>query len=569
MTPRLRAIVLLLFLLFVPVLANCYAFIPTPTPLPTVSPTVVLPTSTPEPTVDPRLGGRLTVRLSHDLDRLTPLLPATDVEAGWIVGMLYSGLTRLDDHLQPQPDLAEAWAVSADGLTITFTLRPNLTWSDGTPLTADDVLFTYETLRAWEVQTGAQADLEDYVAAITAPTSQTVTLIMNRRLAGVLADVAFPILPRHIWGYLGPRAVQDVDLLHNPVGSGPFMLRDRRPGEALVLVPNPYYHGSTPFLGEIAFLVAPDPQVAEAAVRQGDLHVAQLPRACCDSLEQSPPRNPIRLGYYPAPQYTFVAFNLNEGAPMADPLLRQAWALALDKDALVAESTNGMGIALWSPILAPSYAFDDTLPRPAVDLEAARRLIADAGWEDRDGNGIVEKDGKPLQVRLFVRADVPERITATLLISETLGQIGMAVQVIPADFQSVIAAKLHPPYDFDALCMQWRNLGPDPDQFYLFHSSQAWQGADDTRENLYNFVGYRSTEADRLLVAGRDTYDPEQRRDIYVELQRLLAQDLPYYLLWGDPVYIAANARLTTDEGPINLETPNLFWNVEKWYWGE
>jgi len=566
---RSRALILLIFLLLGPALSSCYAFIPTPTPVPTVVPTFVPPTPTPEPTVDPRLGGRLTVRLSHNLDRLTPLLPATDIEAGWVLGMLYAGLTRLDDRLQPQPDLAERWDVSSNGLVITFTLRPNLRWSDGTPLTADDVLFTYGTLRMWDVRTGAQANLRDYVAGVTAPTSRTVALVLNRRLAGILADVSFPILPRHIWGHLGPAAVQDVDLLPNPVGSGPFILRERRQGEALLLTPNPYYHGAPPFLDEVAFLVAPEDNVAELALRQGDLHVALLPRACCDSLEQSPPRNPVRVGRYPASQYTFVAFNLHEGFPMADVRLRQAWALALDKEALVAEATGGEGIPLWSPILRPGYALDETLSSVGPDLTAARALVAEAGWEDNDGDGIVEKDGEPLQVRLFVRADAPERITATLHISETLGQIGIAVQVIPADFQSVIAAKLRPPYDFDALCMQWRNLGPDPDQFYLFHSSQAWQGLGDTRANLYNFVGYRRAEADQLLLTGRSTYDPVQRREIYVELQRLLAQDLPYYLLWGDPIYIAANGHLTTDEGPINLETPQLFWNVEEWYWGE
>ena len=546
-------------------LSGCYALVPTPPP--TGVPTAILPTPTAVPTVDPRQGGRLTVRLSQELDRLTPLQPAAAAEAGWVLDLLYAGLTRLDGRLQPQPGLAEGWTVSPDGLTISFTLRPDLAWSDGAPLTADDVLFTYEALRAGAAQTGVQADLADYVAAVTAPTSRTVVFVLNRRLAGVLADAAFPILPRHIWGSLDLEAVPDVDLLGNPVGSGPFMVRERRVGAALVLAPNPYFYGAPPYLDEIAFLVAPDPQVAEMAVRQGDLHLALLSRASYESLGQSPPRDPLRLAQYPAPQYTFVALNLREGSPLADPLLRQAWALALDKQALVAEATGGAGIPLWSPILSPSYALDAALPRTGPDLEGARALLAAAGWEDGDGDGVVEKEGRPLQVRLFVRADAPERVAAGLRISATLGQIGMAVQVIPADFQSVIAAKLRPPYDFDALCMQWRNLGPDPDQFYLFHSSQAWQGSADTRANLYNLVGYRSAEADRLLLAGRSIYDPEQRRGVYGELQRLLAQDLPYYLLWGDPIYVAANARLATDEGPVNLDTPKLFWNVERWYW--
>ena len=555
----------LLACLLLLLLASCS--LPGPTATPTAVPTAPPPSASPAPTVDPRQGGRLTVRLSHDWEHLTPLLPTADPEAGWVVGMLYSGLTRLDDHLLPRPDLAESWAVSPDGLTITFTLHPDLRWSDGVPLTADDVLFTYDSLRTWDVRSGVQADLRDYVAAVAAPAPETVTFVLNRRLAGVLVLASFPILPRHTWGHLAATTVQEVDLLRNPVSSGPFAVRERRPGEALVLVPNPYFHGPAPFLAEVAFLVAPDPQVAEAALRQGDLSVALLPRACCDSLEQSPPHYPVRVASYPAPQYTLVALNLHEGSPLADPLLRQAWALALDKEAIVAEATAGAGVPLWSPILPPSWAYAD-LPHSAPDLDGARQLLAEAGWKDGDGDGVVEKDGRPLTVRLFVRADAPERITATLRMSETLGQIGMAVQVIPADFQSVIAAKLRPPYDFDALCMQWRNLGPDPDQFYLFHSSQAWQGPADSRENLYNFVGYRSSAADDLLLAGRDTYDPEQRRAIYVGLQRLLAQDRPYYLLWTDPIYLAADARLVTPEGPLNLETPNFLWNVEKWYWG-
>ncbi len=561
---RFPAILLALVLL-----AGCSPPLPPPTATPSAPPTAAPPTPTPEPTVDPRIGGRLAVRLPHDPDRLTLLGPDAAPESGWLRGVLYAGLTRLDDRLLPRPDLAEGWTVSADGLVVTFTLRPDLRWSDGAPLTADDVRFTYDVLRAGEARTGLQADLRDYVAAVTTPTTRTVAFLLNLRLANLLTDAAFPILPRHIWGGLPPEEVQEADLLANPVGSGPFALRERRPGEALVLLPNPYFHGAAPFLGEVAFLVAPDPLVVEAALRQGDLHVAMLPPASYRSLLDSPPRSPLRLARYAAPQYTFVAFNLREGHPLADPLVRQAWAAALDKEAIVAAATAGEGLPLWSPILPPGWAYDADLPRPAADLPRARQLLAEAGWRDGNGDGVLEKDGRPLRVRLFVRADSPERITATLQMSATLGQVGMAVEVIRADFPSVIAAKLRPPYEFDALCMQWRNLGPDPDQFYLFHSSQAWQGPEDTRQNLYNFVGYRSAEADALLLAGRSAYDLEQRRLVYIDLQRLLAADLPYYFLWGDPLYLAGAAQLTTPEGPVNWETPNPLWNVERWYWEE
>lgn len=541
------------------VLAGCG---PTPTPMspPTATP---LP---PTPTVDARLGGRLSVRLSHDLERLTPLAMADDAEAGWVLGLLYPGLTRLDDHLLPRPDLAESWTVSEDGLLVTFTLRPALYWSDGVSLTAQDVLFTWEMLRAWEVRLGLQADLHDYIAAVTAPTSRTVSFVLNRRLAGLLTDASFPILPKHVLGSMSAQEVAEYDLLRAPVSSGPFLLKERWPNQSLVLERNPAYYGDSPFLDQVAFLVAPDPGVAEMALRSGDLHLAMLPEEAYLSLESNPPRRALRLATYAAPQYTFVGFDLHEGSIMADVTVRRAWALALDKETLVAEATAGRGIPLWSPILPHIWAYDGTLSQGQPDVARAKEVLAQAGWKDGDGDGVLEKGGRPLRVRMFVRADAPERVVACRRMAETLGQVGFSVEVIPADFASVIAAKLRPPYDFDALCMQWRNLNPDPDLFYLFHSSQAWQGPEDARPNLYNFVGYRSEEADRLIMAGRGVYDLEERRQTYLALQKVLAQDLPYYMLWGDPIYIVADARLKTPQGAVNLETPALFWNIEQWY---
>ncbi len=533
--------------------------LPESTPIPTVPP------PSPGPTPDPRVGGRLNVRLSHDLERLSPLLLAEDAEAGWVLHLLYAGLTRLDDRLLPRPDLAERWQISPDGLEVTFTLRPGLRWSDGAPLTAEDVRFTWEMLRAWEVRLGLQADLHDYVAAVTAPSSDTVVFVLNRRLAGLLADVSFPILPRHVWADLSPQALQEADLLSAPVSSGPFLLKERWPGQALVLERNPYYYGPPPFLDQVAFLVAPNPQVTEIALRQGDLHLAQVPPEVYRALRESPAQRPLRLARYLVPQYTFLAFNLRDGRPFADPVLRRAWALAVDQEAVVREATGGEGVPLRSPILPPNWAYTEMPPR-TPDPAQARAILAEAGWSDGNGDGIVEKDGRPLTARLYVRADAPERLQACQQMAEQVRAVGIAVEVVPADFQSVIAAKLRPPHDFDLLCMQWRNLGPDPDLFYLFHSSQVWQGEGDRRENLYNFVAYRSEEADRLLLAGRDTYDPDDRREIYRQLQEVLERDLPYYLLWGDPLYLVADARLTSADGPIRWETPNFFWNIERWY---
>lgn len=564
MDRRVHWVTLLLIVMLLP--AGCRQAAPTPSPLgcPSPSPTLVPPSPTPTPTPDPRVGGRLTVRLSREIERLSPLLPAGD-EALWVTGMLYSGLTRLDDRQQPRPDLAEGWTVSADGLVITFTLRPDLRWNDGVALTAEDVRFTWSLLRTWDLRIGVQADLREYIATILAPDARTVVFVLRRRLAALLSDVSFPVLPRHVWRETSSADLLEGDLLEQPVGSGPFALVERRPGEALVLQRNPYYWGPTPFFDQVAFIIAQDPQVAMEAFRQGELLVGRLTRGPFSALAADPPEQGLLLERHVAPQYVFVGFNLHAGHPLEDPRLRGAWAYALDKEALVETATAGAGIPLSSPILPTNWAFDADLFPPQQDQQRARELLEEAGWRDEDEDGVVEKDGQPLSLRLFVRADVPERLAACRRMAESLAAIGMEVEVVPSD-TTVMAAKLRPPYDFDALCMQWRNLSPDPDLFYLFHSSQAWQGPEDRRTNLYNFVGYRSDEADQLLLAGRGQYDLQERAGVYAELQSILAQDLPYYLLWTDAVYVVADARLTTADGPLNLATANPFWNVERWY---
>lgn len=537
------------------------------TPIPTAVPSPTPPP--PSPTPDPRVGGRLNVRLSQNAAPLTPLRWVDDGEAAWLMDLLYGGLTRLDDQLRPRPDLAESWIVSPDGLVITFTLRPELHWSDGTPLSSADVRFSWDRLGQWAPRTAAQANLREYVAAVRAPAADTVVFVLHRRLAGLLTDAAWPILPQHVWGDLSPQELAQANLLEQPVCSGPFRPLEHRPGQALVLERNPEYYGEPAYLEQVALLVAPDPEIAELALRRGDLHLALLPRQTYRALQQLPSSRPLRLERYARPQYTFVAFNLRPGHPLEDVRLRQAWAYALDKDLLVTTATDGAGIPLWSPILPHSWAYARDLPRLDENVGRARELLAEAGWRDEDGDGIVEKEGQSLQVRLLVRPGFSERIAACRRMAGSLAAAGIGIEIVVADFESVIQASLRPPYDFDALLMQWRDLGPDPDLFYLFHSSQAWQGEEDTRENLYNVVGYRNEQADRLIMAGRESYDLDEREAAYEDLQQLLAVELPYYMLWGDPFYVAAAATIYTDKGPPNLASPRLFWNVERWYWAK
>ncbi len=557
-------------LAFLAVLAGCdlaggpLASNPGAQPTPSVAATVAPPT----PTSLPR-GGNLTVRLEADVPELRPWQPRSRGEEQ-VISLLYGGLMRLDAQLRPVPDLAEGWETTPDGRTLTFTLRSGLTWHDGAPLDASDVLFTLERLRGLPLtSTALLADLR-YISAATAPTSNTVVLTLTSRFAPLLASLAVPVLPAHV---LENRDIASFNFWEAPVGSGPFRLAERDPGQAIVLERFEAFHRGAPLLDRVAFVVAPDPEVARQALTDGRLLVAELPWSDPASLAARLPG--AYLSAYPENGYYFLGFNLREGRPFADRRLRHALALAVDRPRLVEAVTNGQGIPINSSALPGSWADLTPPPGGGADLDAARALLNEAGWTLPAGATIREREGKPLRATLYVRGDDQRRVAAAARIAETAAAIGMQIEVQPADFTSVILARYAPPFDFDLLLGSWSNgagdpdfadvMFYDPDDFALFHSSQLIQGESDVRSTR-NFVGFSDPAYDNQAQAARQLYGLEERAAAIVQAQARIAEELPYLFLWADRLPVALNGRVSTLDGPVTLASPLYMWNIERWY---
>jgi len=524
------------------------------------------PTATPLPR-----GGNLAVRLAADVPDLRPWQPRSRGEEQ-ISALLYSGLMRLDARLRPVPDLAERWEATPDGRTLTFTLRSGLAWHDGDPLDSADVLFTLERLRALPpTSTSLLADLR-YIEGATATTSSTVVISLTSRYAPLLSLLAVPVLPGHL---LDGRDLRAVDFWDVPVGSGPFKLAERRPGESVVLERFEGFHRGAPLLDRVAFVVAPDPAVALNALGDGRLQMAELPWGVHDSIAAVAPQ--ARQGAYPENGYYFLGFNLREGRPFADLRVRQALARAIDLPRLVEASTGGQGIPITSSALPGSWA--DLSPPPAgdADLEGARALLDAAGWTLPEGSTIRQREGATLSATLYVRGDDERRVAAARRIAETAASIGMQIVVQPADFASVLLARYAPPYDFDLLLGSWSNGAGDldyadvafydPDDFALFHSSQLNQGETDQRATR-NFVGFNDPAYDNQAQAGRQLYSVEERVAAYTQTQARIAEQLPYLFLWDDRIPVALGPGVTTLDGPVDLDSPLPFWNIERWYVG-
>ncbi len=556
--PLLLALVALL-----PSLAGCDI---NPTPQPTPA-----PPPPPTPTVpDKPRSGTLNIRLANDARSdgtywsLNPWFVGYDENAQEVMGLIFSGLTKIDNHLQPQPDLAERWEAGPDGTTLTFHLRRDVTWQDGAPFTAQDVIWSYDTLRQVPAQNTAMVHLQEWVQKVEAidPVTSTVRFTLKGPYSPILADMALPVLPSHILSGTTPTDLATSPFNDKPVGTGPFKLDERRQGQSISLAANEHYYGGGPLIERVVFVVAPDNGIAEDAIRNNTLQLAQLSPASAERLVGE--GKGIKGGSYNELGYDFIAFNLRETHVFSDTRLRQAFALALDKQKLVFDATGGADDPVWTDVNKASWAYNPDAPQLNGNPDQARKLLADAGWSDTNGDGVVDRDGKPLAVSLYVRNDSDVRLKAAQEMVDPLAQVGISLTVQPADFQTSILARIspttNPPFNFDLVMLGWTRTGFDPDLFALFHSTQI---PTVVAPALLNIPGFQAPEYDALAFSARATYDFNQRKSMYDRMQAIVADQLPYYFLWAQKFGVVAAPSL---HGDIDFSSPRYLWNVNVWW---
>ncbi|MDO8672361.1 MAG: ABC transporter substrate-binding protein, partial [Dehalococcoidia bacterium] len=369
-------------------------------------------------------------------------------------------------------------------------------------------------------------DLLNVVEAVEVVDKLSIRFTLHRAFSPLFVDTVTPILPKHIWAELNNPGKATV-----VVGSGPFKLAEHIPGQAIVLDSNPDYYGGRPYLDRVAIMFGSEAATLQA-IAGGQLLLAEVDAGSVPDLPESYGRHA-----YAEIGYNYVGFNLREGRVLADKNLRLAWSMAVDKQNIVAAATGGKSQVIWGPVTPGSWAYDSSLTPIIRNVEAAKRLLADRGWRDSNGDGIADKDGRPLSVELLVRADARDRVTAAQLMAQQLKEAGFDVKVTPADFSTVMAARRKPPFDFDAMIMGWE-LGMDPDSYYLFASGQI---PAEGKTELLNFVGFKNGEYDRLAIEARTTMDYGRRKDLYAKIQALLGDELPYYFLWSEQTHLAAS----------------------------
>ncbi|GAB6082093.1 peptide-binding protein [Desulfuromonas carbonis] len=497
---------------------------------------------------EPAYGDTIIEGSIGDASNLLPVL-ASDASSSEIAGMIYNGLVRYDKDLRLEGELAESWEVSADNLVITFHLRPGVKWHDGAPFSAEDVLFTYQTYIDPAVPT-AYAENYKQVDKVEVLDPLTLRVSYKKPLAKALISWAVGIMPKHL---LAGQDVTKSPLSRAPVGTGPYKFVEWLPGEKIVLEANPDYFEGRPRLNRVVYRIIPDESTMFLELKAGGLDMMGLTplqyARQTDAAEFSRRFNKYR---YLSFAYTYLGYNLNRPL-FKDRRVRHALAFAINKQEIIDGVLLGLGQEATGPYKPGTWPYNAAVRRYPYEPARAKELLAEAGWQDSDGDGILDKDGQPFAFTIVTNQGNDQRTKSGEIIQRRFREIGVDVKLRVIEWASFLKEFINPG-NFDATILGW-TIPIDPDGYNVWHSSKTGPGE-------LNFVGFKNAEVDELLEKGRRTLDQAQRKVYYDRFQEILAEEQPYTFLYVPDALPVVAARIHG----IEPAPAGISYNFIKWY---
>ncbi len=505
----------------------------------------------------PQRVNQLIMSSIGDASFLNPIL-AQDSASSEINSLVYNGLIKYDRNLQNFVGvLAESWKVE-DGKEprITFSLRKGVHWHDGKEFTAHDVKFTYDKIMDEKTNTVRRSDYE-LVKEAEVLDPYTFRVTYKQPFSPGLGTWSMGIIPKHL---LEKEDINTTSFNRKPVGTGPFRFVEWVTDEKIVVEANPKYFEGKPGLDRIIYRIIPETSLSEMELlTKGIDYYGVLPHQY-RRMSEVPS---LKIYSQPVFSYSYLGYNLNNPL-FQDKKVRQAFSHAINREELVQYVLYGFGAVISGPFPSHLWYYNPNVKPVPYDLEKARQLLSEAGWKDRDGDGILDKDGKPFRFKLITNSGNDIRRDVGVLVQRQLRELGVDVTFETYEW-SIFLKNFINARHFDACILGW-GLSPDPDDYMIWHSSQIEKG--------FNFISYRNPEADRLWEEGRKEYDVEKRKQIYWRIHELIAEDQPYTFLYM-PLGLSALQRkfflMERDEKgkealqEIRLEKAGLMYDLIKW----
>ena len=486
----------------------------------------------------------LRIGTTNELDSLNPFkaLEAPSYELFWLQYDLLVGFA--EDDMGPVPDLAQSWETSKDELTWTYHLNPKATWQDGRPVTAEDVKYTYE--RILKEKQGLFIDYLSQIDSIKTPDDHTL-VIRTKTPSVQMLSMWVPILPRHVWEKVPSSQTKTFD--NEPtIGSGPFQVEEWSRGQFLKLKANKEYFRGAPHVDGVIFQFYDNPDTMVQALKRGEVdYITNIPAPLFRSLKgqqgittlssASPGFTELGMNsYVPSPQAIKLgAPKTSKGNPaLTDERVRQAINWAIDENALTDKILLGegqVGSTIVPPTLARYHLVIPDSQLMGLDIDRSKQLLAQAGFEDTNNDGYVDKGGKNLELRLFARSESSDTVKAAQLIQGWLKQAGVKVDVKPLSDNSLTDVIYET--DYDMFIWGWGS-DPDPDFIMSVLSCKQIMGWSDTFWCNKKYTQDYQKQKTQL--------DLGQRAQTIKEMQRIAYESSPYVVFFYDNQLEAFNS---------------------------
>jgi peptide/nickel transport system substrate-binding protein len=534
-------------------------------------------------------GGHLVVSLRSEPKTLNPIT-SVDISSREVIAQMTGDLIHINRlSEQTEPALAKSWKVSHDGLQYTLKLRRGLRFSDGHPVDADDILFSFHVYLDEKLSSPQRDLLMVGGKPITVQKLDADTLIFRLAQPYAAAERLFDsvaILPRHLLEqpYKDGKLAQAWTLNASPqqiAGLGPFRLKEYVAGQRLALERNPYYWKADrekrrlPYLDEVTFIFVPNADAEVIRFQAGDTDIVnRLSAEDYAALEKEQTAHSLRVyDAGPSLEYNFLFFNLNNVLPpqsevawkqkwFRDVKFRQAISLAIDREGIVRLVYRGRATPLWTPVTpASSFWIDTAIPHPSRSIDGAKKLLQAAGFSWSRQGDLTDAGGSPVTFSILTSASNNQRTQMATIIQQDLKELGISAQVVSLEFRSVVD-RIFQSHDYEAAVLALGGGDTDPNtQMNVWLSSgndHLWDIGETHPATSWE------AEIDRLMQTQLSTLKPQARKQLYDRVQEIIAQNLPVISLVSPNVLVGAKDQLANFR-PAALD-PHTLWNSQELY---
>lgn len=504
--------------------------------------------------VVPKAGGSASIGFVGAPQFINPVLARENTVDGDLTKLLFRGVVKIDKNFQAVPDLAESMTVSDDKKTYTVVFRRNIVWSDGEPITADDLKFTLDTVK--DADFGSPLRSLFQTATVEVTDDRTAIITLDRALAAFPSYLAVGLLPRHAWSDATPQTMALAELNVKPISNGPFrfmsVTKDRNGNiKSLTFIRNKTYTGTAPYLNRVTAKFYPERTSAIEALRTDA--VDALDNMTVDEVRELPKK--FVRSSFPVGQLIAAFFNQRENSVLKVQEIRRALAMTTDRQGIVNAVFPNAADPIVGPVLPGYIGYNQAVSAPAYDPAAANALLESQGWK-RNKEGVRQKGAQQFVFTLTVPDDSSYVAMANRLITDWQA-IGAGVELKTID-ASRIQREVIRPRDYEVLLFG-QILGADGDLYSFWHSSQQ-------RDPGFNLALFFNQKIDQVLASAHGAAGLDQRIKDYQEFQTIMAEELPAVFILQQRFTVAHDEGLRGLDHERLVTASDRFRQIEAWY---